>query len=133
MLFKRSRTIGCVVAAGCILACAKGGEGSLNLPPETFGNVDDAGGSSGSGSSGGSPSGNGGSDDATVGGGGGGNNGSCGACTTDSDCQSCGAPASGGIYCCDVATGMCVQMTASSCPAQDDSGGGASSSGMMPI
>jgi len=50
--------------------------------------------------------------------------GTCGACTTDSECQSaCPAVQGGGTNCCDVGSGVCYATTQTSCPAPSDGGG----------
>ena len=54
-----------------------------------------------------------------------GGGGSCGSCTTDSECQSaCPAVQGGGTNCCDVGSGVCYATTQTTCPAPSDGGGG---------
>jgi hypothetical protein len=49
--------------------------------------------------------------------------GTCGACTTDSDCQSsCPPVAGGGTNCCDVGSGVCYATTQNTCPVPSDGG-----------
>ena len=49
--------------------------------------------------------------------------GTCGACTSDSDCQSsCPPVAGGGTNCCDVGSGVCYATTQNTCPVPSDGG-----------
>jgi hypothetical protein len=49
--------------------------------------------------------------------------GTCGSCTTDSECQSaCPAVQGGGTNCCDVGSGVCYATTQTTCPAPSDGG-----------
>jgi hypothetical protein len=49
--------------------------------------------------------------------------GSCGSCTTDSECQSaCPAVQGGGTNCCDVGSGVCYATTQTTCPTPSDGG-----------
>jgi hypothetical protein len=50
--------------------------------------------------------------------------GTCGACTTDSECQAaCPAVQGGGTNCCDVGSGVCYATTQTTCPVPSDGGG----------
>jgi hypothetical protein len=75
--------------------------GSSNGGEEDSGTVEDTGSSSSDSSSGG---------------------GTCGACTTDQECQSSCPPVSGGqgTNCCDVGSGVCYATTQSTCPTPSD-------------
>ena len=50
--------------------------------------------------------------------------GTCGACTTDQECQSSCPPVSGGsgTNCCDVGSGVCYATTQNTCPTPSDGG-----------
>jgi hypothetical protein len=80
----------------------------------------DSGSSSGMGS--GSSSGSGASGSGS-GSGSGSSSGGCGACTTDSQCQSACLPVQGGTNCCDVASGVCFAVNQTTCPTPPDGGG----------
>ena len=102
-----------------------GDDSGVDNPLLEGGRGGSSGGSSGSASSGGSSSGShtGSSSSGSSSASDGGSPLSCGACTTDSECESaCPAVQGGGTNCCDVGSGVCYATTLNQCPSIPDAG-----------
>jgi hypothetical protein len=122
----------CVLFGGVVVAGCGGGDQTPDLSSLlSDGGSSSSGGSSGAGRDSGSfeydsgggyqyDSGGGGNEDTGTSSGSGG---TCGSCTTDSECQSaCPAVQGGGTNCCDVGSGVCYATTQTTCPTPSDGG-----------
>jgi hypothetical protein len=119
------------LSAGAVLvACSSGdsGSGEFNFGDGGTGSSgserDSGGGGNEYDSGGGGDYDSGSNEDTGTTGGGDSGGGTCGACTTDQECQSSCPPVSGGqgTNCCDVGSGVCYATTQSTCPTPSDGG-----------
>jgi hypothetical protein len=118
----------CALSAGVLLvACSSGDSGDMGAFPDSGAAVDaeykdsgnfqpDSGSPSNENDSGSTEHDSGSSSEASTGG-------SCGSCTTNSECETtCPAVKGGGTNCCDLGSGVCYATTQSTCPAPSDGG-----------
>ncbi|HTQ48956.1 MAG TPA: hypothetical protein VMI75_39630 [Polyangiaceae bacterium] len=121
------KLLGATLVCAFFVACGSG-DSSNEVPVTGTDAATEAGttgnGFSGSSSGSGSGSGGSGSGGSYDGGSDSGAGGACGACTSDSQCQSmCPAVSGGGTNCCEVGSGICYATTTATCPAAVDAGG----------